>query len=69
MKREYTKRIVVLLSLAVTVLAMFALRLRQWQIVQGAELREKADTTSSDRIAVTAARGEILDRYGLPLVS
>ncbi len=69
MKREYTKRIVVLLSLTVTVLAMFALRLRQWQIVQGAELREKADTTSSDRIAVTAARGEILDRNGLPLVT
>lgn len=69
MKKEFPKRTMTLLVVVLLVFSLFTLRLVQWQLIQGEELREKSDTTASDTYTITAARGEIVDRYGRPLAT
>ncbi|WP_411676432.1 penicillin-binding transpeptidase domain-containing protein [Caproicibacter sp.] len=46
------------------VLLAYALRLFNWQIVNGASFLEKADKSSSYKVKMDTARGEILDSAG-----
>lgn len=49
------------------ILAVYVLRLADWQIANGASFLETADTTTSAKVTMDAARGEILDANGLGL--
>ena len=69
MQKEFSKRIVSLAVAVVLIFSIFTLRLVQWQVIQGEEMRNLADTTASDSYTITAARGEIVDRYGRPLAT
>ena len=69
MKNEFAKRTVTLMVVVALIFSIFTLRLVQWQILQGEELKNMADTTASDSYTITAARGEIVDRYGRPLAT
>ena len=69
MKREIPKRGFILLLCVALVFSIFALRLVQWQLVEGEENRELSTTTSSDTAAITASRGDIVDRYGRTLAT
>ena len=57
-------RYIICSLLLLGVFSAYALRLFQWQIVDGQEYYDIANTTSSSYIKLTATRGEILDRNG-----
>ena len=57
------RRIVVALGVFL-VLAVYALRLYDWQIVNGADFLEKADKSSLYNVQMDTTRGEILDSQG-----
>lgn len=57
-------RYVVCALILLGIFSAFALRLFQWQIVDGQEYYDLSNTTSSSYIKLTATRGEILDRDG-----
>lgn len=62
-------RVAILIAIIVTVMGLFFLRLVYLQIIQGDELREQAERTTAYKFSVTAARGEIVDRYGHSLAT
>ena len=64
MNKRLLGRCVVLLGLLVCLLGVFMVRLMRLQIVQGAQLLEQASSTVTVTSTVSAARGEIVDRYG-----
>ncbi len=68
-KKEKTNkaRIYFLVGLVVAAFALNCLRLMQFQVVQSAEFQELAEKNSTIKATVSAARGEIVDRYGRPL--
>lgn len=49
------------------VLAVYCLRLVDWQIINGASWLQKANRSSTARVTMDAARGEILDANGVGL--
>lgn len=57
-------RYIVCSLLLLGVFSAYALRLFRWQIVDGQNYYDLANTTSSSYIKLTATRGEILDRNG-----
>ncbi|HIS49806.1 MAG TPA: penicillin-binding protein, partial [Candidatus Gallacutalibacter pullistercoris] len=57
-------RYVVCALILLGIFSAFALRLFQWQIVDGQEYYDLSNTTSSSYIKLTATRGEILDQDG-----
>jgi len=63
------KRIVFLTLLLLTLCGLMGLKLADLQIVHGAQYSERAERKLSRPSSVTASRGEILDRYGRPLVT
>lgn len=69
-RRKQKNKRVRIYFFAVIVLIAFVLntvRLMQFQIVNGEEFKDKAEKSSTSAVTVTAARGEIVDRYGRPL--
>ncbi len=58
------RRITALIAVLVLVLGTFCMRLVDFQLVKGEEHLAKAVNTRQYNFAVTAARGEIVDRYG-----
>jgi penicillin-binding protein 2 len=50
--------------IVIAVMAVYSLRLADWQLVNGASFLVTADKTSTARVSMTAARGEILDVNG-----
>ncbi len=62
-------RVAILIGIVVTLMALFSLRLVYLQIIQGDELRAQAERTTAYKFSVTAARGEIVDRYGHSLAT
>lgn len=50
--------------LVLAVLLVYALRLFQWQIVNGASFLEKADKSSLYQVEMNTSRGEVLDSAG-----
>ena len=64
-----TSRVVISICLLGVFLLLFAGRLVQLQLVNGAQYAEQSQSISSASTRVEAARGEILDRNGNPLVT
>ena len=62
-------RVVAMAVLLVIILAIFLVRLYNLQIVEGEKYYNQASAISDTQRTVTAARGNILDRYGRVLVS
>ena len=58
------KRALFLLAGVLVVLAVFSAKLFQLQMVEGADYRDKATSTTLIELPLPAARGEIVDRYG-----
>ena len=56
------------IALTAVIFSMFALRLADWQLVRGEELRSEAERAAQITVPSHAARGEILDRSGKGLV-
>ena len=69
MNRKSTARIWVLAAVAMVAAVIFIGRLYFLQIVSGEEYLERSTKRTSRTVTVTAPRGEILDRYGRPLVT
>jgi len=62
-------RLNVYIALVVAVCAIFVLRLFYMQIIQGDSFLLISQQKQMRRMEVTAPRGEIYDRYGVPLIS
>ena len=58
------KRCIVLVGIVLTVLAAYTLKLADFQIFNYQTYADSALSYTASSIKVTAARGEILDRYG-----
>lgn len=69
MKKQAYNRIYFLYGVLAVFFALALLRLYNFQIVKGEEYYNQSDSTASDQYTYTAARGEIVDRYGRPLVT
>ncbi len=54
--------------LFIAVFAVFAGKMAQLQLVNGSSYRAESNSVSQRTVPVSAARGEIVDRYGTPLV-
>lgn len=63
------KRMTALCVALVVFVGLIALRLADLQLVNGAAYRQQAQRTIVRTYSQPAARGEILDRYGRPLIS
>lgn len=64
MNKQLRLRIFVLSSVFVCILGIFTVRLMRLQIVHGEDYLEQASSTVTVESTITAARGEIVDRYG-----
>lgn len=69
MQDKLKKRAIGLLVGLTLVLTVFALKLFQLQVVEGEANLDKATSTTMVTLPVTAARGEIVDRYGRPIAT
>lgn len=69
MNKKSTARIWVLAALAMLAAVIFIGRLYFLQIVSGETYLERSTKRTSRTVTVTAPRGEILDRFGRPLVT
>ncbi len=68
-RTKFLKRTVALFVVVAVCLIICVFRLFNLQIVNGASYLEKSERRLSRTYTVTAPRGEILDRYGRPLVT
>lgn len=68
-RKSLFRRMGGLIVISVVVLALFLLRLVQFQLVQGEELLAEAQKVTNYRFSITAARGEIVDQYGRTLAT
>lgn len=66
MKSKTSLRSFALVGIIVGILAIYTLRLVDWQILNGADTRQQADSTSASIVTMDAARGEIVDAAGNP---
>ena len=62
-------RVAAMLLILVTVLSIYLVFLYKLQIIEGEMYYNQASETKKEEVRVTAARGNILDRYGRVLVS
>ena len=69
MKSKISLRSFALVGIVVGILAIYTLRLVDWQILNGADTRQQADSTSASIVTMDAARGEIVDAAGNPLAA
>ncbi len=67
-KRKVNKRLVVLFCVLVVVMAVFGLRLIDFQLISADDYASVSGNTKTIDKTIKAARGEILDRYGRPIV-
>lgn len=68
-KRKEKVRLLVLSAILMVAVIFASIKLMNIQVVHGEENAVKADSNNLIRTNVEAARGEILDRYGRPLVT
>lgn len=67
-RSSFKLRSIILGLLMIVIFCMFALRLVNMQIVDGASYAQEAKVRTSVVQTLQAARGEMVDRYGRPLV-
>ncbi len=68
-KRAAFSRIIILAVILVAVFAVFIVRMMQLQLVDGESYRQMSDVRYTREVTVKAARGEIVDRNGIPLAA
>lgn len=66
-EKKPTRRVVALLLLCILIFSLGVVRLFDFQIVNGDDYLQTAEKKSESTIIVPAARGEIVDRNGVPL--
>ncbi|MEG0020621.1 MAG: hypothetical protein RR728_08745, partial [Oscillospiraceae bacterium] len=69
MKKVFRTRVNILVSLVMVVFSIFSIKLVQYQIIDGDENFEKSNTSIRFRQNITAARGDIVDCFGVPIAS
>lgn len=68
-KKKFLFRLLALGFMLCLIVGIAGLQLFSLQIVQGETFREKSERRMSGSMTVRASRGEILDRYGSPIVT
>lgn len=68
-KAKLLRRLIALVIVLVTLCGLASAGLYSLQIINGEQYREQAERHLTTTSVVSAARGEILDRYGRPLVT
>lgn len=68
-KAKLLRRLIALFSILVLLSGVAAAGLFSLQIINGEEYRQRAERRLTSSSTVSASRGEILDRYGRPLVT
>ena len=68
-QHKFSFRVGVLVLLIAMMAGIFGVRLYDVQVTQAAAVDRTPSGSHTYRTRVTAARGEILDRYGRPLVT
>jgi penicillin-binding protein 2 len=68
-RKAILRRIALLIAVTALILGLYALRLVYLQLVQGEEFLSEASNTRSYEFPITAARGDIVDRYGRRLAT
>ncbi|WMJ21862.1 penicillin-binding transpeptidase domain-containing protein [Paludicola sp. MB14-C6] len=63
---KHHRRIVALIILVVMIFTLAVMRVFEYQLVKGEEFLKLAEESSSVQIPIVAARGEIVDRNGVP---
>ncbi len=66
-KKTGKGRVFLLVAVIIIIFVAFALRLMNYQIVQGDDYQQMAQGNYTSIQTIDAARGELLDRYGRPL--
>ena len=69
MKKVFDSRIKILSAFILAVFLMFAMKLVQYQIIEGEQHFESSNTSVVFEQTLTASRGDIVDAYGTPLAS
>lgn len=69
MKKVFDSRIKILSAVILAVFLMFAMKLVQYQIIEGEQHFESSNTSVVFEQTLTASRGDIVDAYGTPLAS
>lgn len=69
MKKSSDIRRYVLLGIIAAAFLVFAGDLVRLQLIHGKEYKAEADAASTRSVSISAARGEIVDRYGVKMVS
>ncbi|MEG2082638.1 MAG: penicillin-binding transpeptidase domain-containing protein, partial [Oscillospiraceae bacterium] len=69
MKKVFKTRVNILVAMVMMVFCIFSIKLVQYQIIDGEENFEKSNTSIKFRQNITAARGDIVDCYGVPIAS
>ncbi len=67
-RKPFFNRFIALICVLVITFVCFGAKIAELQIVNAGVYLAQADTSSHRTLTVTAARGEIIDRYGRPLV-
>ncbi|MBP3414970.1 MAG: penicillin-binding protein [Clostridia bacterium] len=62
--QKYFKRFAIITSLVLLVIVAYIILLMKMQLQQGEEYRAQAIQRTANSVTITAARGEIVDRYG-----
>ncbi len=68
-RKETMVRVTILIVLAACILGGYLLRMIYLQLVRGEEFLSKASNTTEYNYSITAARGDIVDRYGRRLAT
>lgn len=68
-KTTQVSRIFILAGLLFAIFAAFVIRMVQLQLIDGEGYRQMSDVSYSREVTVKAARGEIVDRNGIPLAA
>ncbi len=63
-KKLLLNRIIVIAVVFVFICLVYVFKLMEYQLVRGDEFLEQATNTITIKVPITAARGEIVDRYG-----
>jgi len=62
--RQYFRRFAVLMGIVLAVMVVFEIVLMRQQLVDGEQYKSQAIKYTATSLSITAARGEIVDRYG-----
>ena len=68
-KRNSASRIIALAGILAVIFAVYVVRIMQLQLVDGEEYRAMGDVRYTREVTVKAARGEIVDRNGIPIAA